>query len=440
MASNQWFGSSIQRWFDRFCFFSLSSGIFAVELLRGLSIITIRLDLVAISTIVVISSLQAVISAATFTTVISISGLLFIAQLLFDRSSSEETEPIAGSITAIIPVYTDADVLDLSINSLLASTVSVTVCVVCEPNDQPSIDRATALAAEHTAVDCLINTQSPGSKAGAINYAVEQTETEYIAVFDADESVHPRFLERAVAELSDWDIVQGRTVPRASGLIEAIAYYESVLLSYVTSRLLALFTGFRLAASRAVVMRRSTFETVGGYNPTMLTEDYEFAYRCYKHGLDVHEQLSYPSTIEAAHTADDWWGQRKRWMSGYAQVFHTLFREQFPPRGIRELLSVVICLGSVVGNLLLLSLTAKFVVLFLFGSTILSFVPLLAVIVVSGLVRAVDYYHGTANRIGWEWLLTPIVFPLYGLVATKAITEYVTGGTREWYHVNKTGQ
>lgn len=431
--------SSIRRWFDRLCFLSLSSGIFTFELFRGLSIITIRLDLVVISIIVV--TLQAVISAATFMCVISISGLLFVLQLLIHRDDeADETASLPGSITAIVPVYTDADVLGRSVSSLLASTVPVTVWIVCEPDDQPSIDRATALAAEHDGVACLINTRYPGSKAGAINYAVERTETDYIAVFDADESVHPRFLESAVAELHECDVVQGRTVPRASGFIEAIAYYESVLLSYITTRPFSLFTGFRLAASRAVVMHRHTFETVGGYNPTMLTEDYDFAYRCYKHGLDVHEQLCYPSTIEAAHTVDDWWGQRKRWMSGYAQVFHTLLRDQFPPRDLRELLSVGICMSSVIGNLLLLSLTAKFVVLFLFGNTIFSVVPLLPVIVVTGLVRAVDYIHGTVDRIGWEWILTPIVFPLYGLVATKAITEYVIDGTSEWYHVEKTGQ
>lgn len=440
MNSDQWLvRPAIRRWFGRFCFLSLSSVIFTFELFRGLSIITIHLDLIVISVIVV--TLQAGIAAVSFTGMMSVSALLFFVQLLIHRNgTTESSESIPGSITAIVPVYRDADVLDLSVMSLLESTVPVTVCIVCEPNDQPSIDRATALSADHADVQCLINTRYPGSKAGAINYAVELTESDYIAVFDADESVHPRFLASAAAELRECDIVQGRTVPRASGFIEAIAYYESVLLSYVTSRLLSVFIGFRLAASRAVVMHREAFQTVDGYNPAMLTEDYDFAYRCYKQGLDVHEQLYYSSTIEAAHTVDDWWGQRKRWMSGYAQVFHTLLREQFPPRDLRDLLSVGICTSSVFGNLLLLSLTAKFVVVVLFGGAVISFVPFLTVIVITGFVRCVDYVQGTVDRIGWEWLLTPIVFPLYGLVATKAITEYVIDGTREWYHVEKTGQ
>lgn len=440
MNLNQWLvRSSVRRWFGRLCFLSLSSVIFTFELFRGLSIITIHLDLIVISIIVV--TLQAGIAAVSFTGMMSVSALLFFIQLLIHRNKGPKTQTVdEGSMTAIVPIYKDADVLDLSVTSLLESTVPVTVCIVCESDDELSIDRATALSADHEAVECLINTRYPGSKAGAINYAVEQTTSDYISVFDADESVHPKFLASAVAELSECDIVQGRTVPRASGLIEAIAYYESVLLNYVTSRLLSVFIRFRLAASRAVVMHRGTFETVGGYNPTMLTEDYDFAYRCYKHGFDVNEQLYYSSTIEAAHTVDDWWGQRKRWMSGYAQVFHTLLREQFPPRTLRDLLSMGICMSSVFGNLLLLSLTAKFVVVVLFGDTVISFVPFLTVISITALIRGVDYAHGTVDRIGWEWILTPFVFPLYGLVATKAITEYVIGGVGEWYHVEKTGQ
>lgn len=440
MNPDQWLvRMSIRRWLGRVCFLSLSSVIFTFELFRGLSIITIHLDLIVISIIVV--TLQAGIAAVSFTGMMTLSALLFIVQLLIHRNGTTASPgSFPGSITAIVPVYKDANVLDLSVESLLESTVPVTVCIVCEPDDQSSIDRATALSNDHPDVERLINTRYPGSKAGAINYAVEWTESDYVAVFDADESVHPRFLASAVTDLRTCDIVQGRTVPRADGLIEAIAYYESVLLSYVTSRLLSVFMGFRLAASRAVVMRRETFETVDGYNPAMLTEDYDFAFRCYKQGLTVNEQLYYSSTIEAAHTVDDWWGQRKRWMSGYAQVFHTLVRERFPPSDFRDLLSVGICTSSVFGNLLLLSLTAKFVVVVLFGDTVISLVPFLTVIVITGVIRYIDYTQGTVDRIGWEWILTPVIFPLYGLVATKAITEYVIDGTRDWYHVEKTGQ
>lgn len=93
--------------------------------------------------------------------------------------------------------------------------------------------------------------------------AAEQTESEYLAVFDADERVHEPIIRRAVALLDEYDIVQGRTIPEPRGPIEEMAYYESVLLSYVSRRLLYLLTRFRMASSRAVVMRRQASSVSG---------------------------------------------------------------------------------------------------------------------------------------------------------------------------------
>lgn len=439
MSHSRWLSRlSFRRWLDRLCFLGISGWIFAHELLRGLAIITVRLDLIVVSIIVV--TLQAVVSAVTFTGVILLSGILFLAQILNNHDRDERTDfSDPRSITAIVPVYKDADILNVSVSSLVESTMPVSVCIVCEPDDQASVQRARTLAAATDAdIECRINTRYPGSKAGAINFAIETTESDYVAVFDADEAVHPQFLRSAAATLEECDIVQGRTVPRANGIIETIAYYESILLSYTGRRLLYYFTEFRMAASRAVVMHRSSVEATGGYDPTMLTEDYAFAYQCYKQGLDVREMTQYPSTIEAAHTVGDWWGQRKRWMSGYAQVFHALLRESLPPQNRRDLLSLGICLSTVAGNILLLSLTSKFMVLFIVSAETVVLLPVITVVGITGLIRCVDYSNGTVERVGWGWLLTPIIFPLYGLVATKALTEYVISWTGEWYHVDKT--
>ncbi|MFC6726896.1 glycosyltransferase, partial [Halobium palmae] len=184
-----------------------------------------------------------------------------------------------------------------------------------------------------------------GSKAGAVNYAAGVVEGDYLGVFDADERVHPLFVACAVAELDVVDLVQGRTLPRPDGPLESLVYYESIVLGYLTHRLLSVLTGFRMATSNALVMRRSAFDRVGGYDPAMLTEDFNFAFRCYEEGVRVRERLEYPSEIEAAHTFADWWGQRKRWMTGYAQVFHRRLGAVHPAESPRSVVSLLVCVG-----------------------------------------------------------------------------------------------
>lgn len=423
----------LARWIDRVGFVGLSGGILASGFVQGLGVLSVRIEIASI--VLVILLLHAVLSSITVTAFVSLSGLLFIGKLWYDESSPAQLTN-GGHVTAIIPVYRDAEVLSRSVESLLASTYdNLSIYIVCEPEDDASRRRAQALAA-HEQVEVLVNRANPGSKASAVNQVVKRTASEHVAVFDADERVHPSFIGHAVAHLDECDIVQGRTIPEPVGPIEAVAYYESVLLSYVGRRLLYLLTGFRMASSRAVVMRRSAFERVGGYDPEMLTEDFEFAYRCYRQRLAVRETVAYPSRIEAAHSLRDWWGQRKRWMTGYAQVFHRLLT-RIEVRDHRSVLSAVICAGTIVGNALMLSLLSKFVVLLVADAELWFLPPLVAVSTVTLAIRFHDAQSVGISHPSVYWLVTPALFPLYGLTMVKAVFEYLVTWDGAWYSVEK---
>ena len=378
--------------------------------------------------------LQAVMGCVTLSGMFGLSDLVLARQL---RSADDAFPATGPTVTAVVPVHGDASVLHRSVESLLASRYEdLRVLVVAEPTDDASLDRARELE-RHGRVDVLVNTRYPGSKAGAVNYAAEATDSEYLAVFDADEAVDPRFVSTAAAELDDCDVVQGRTIPEPDGVVETLAYYESVVLGDLSQRLLTVLTDFTMAASRTVVMRRDAFETAGGYDPAMLTEDYDFAFACYEAGLDVVEQFSYASTIEGAHTVRDWWGQRKRWMTGYTQVLHSLVGDATSPSNHRSVLSPLLCAGSVFGNVLMLSLVSKAAVLVVNGATNWVLLPALTLIGSALALRAYDARAGRLSGLGVGYLLMPAVLPLYSLAAIKAVVEYLFTWDGEWYSVAK---
>jgi len=425
---------SLRDWAGRAGFLGLSAGVMLFGYQAGFVQMHLKLDfLVGVLAIAIIQAEFALVSFAAF--------MFGSAAVFFGWSVRDSPyQPLYddGTITAIVPVYRDADVLERSVESLLASAYEdLEVVVVCERDDGPAKRKAAALAEEFPSVSRLVNTGDPGSKAGAINYAVEQTESAYVGVFDADEVVHESFLPQAVGKLTDHDVVQGRTVPEPTGTIESIAYYESVLLSYVARRVLYVFTGFRMAASRAVLMDREALEDLGGYDTDMLTEDFYFAYQCYEGHLDVAELLDYPSRIEAAHNVTDWWGQRKRWMTGYAQVFHRLLTSFWRPSSYRDVVSVVICASTVWGSLMMLAILAKFPVLAVVGSEELFVLPFLAVFSITLAGHVHDYRRGLVPAPTWRWLLVPLIFPFYSLTAIKAVFEYVFSWSGEWYRVAK---
>jgi cellulose synthase/poly-beta-1,6-N-acetylglucosamine synthase-like glycosyltransferase len=424
---------AVRDWVGRAGFACLAVGVLLFGYQAGFVLMEVRLDLfVAVLAIGVLQAEFAVLSFAAF---ILSSAAVFVGWSV--RSCPYTPRHNDGTITAIVPVYRDAGVLERSVESLKNSKYrDVNVLVVCEPGDQPTIERAKELAAR-SGVDYLINTGKPGSKAGAINYAVSQTDGEYIAVHDADEIVHENFLSLAVAKLQHADVVQGRTVPEPDGFMESLAYYESILLSYVSRRILYVFTDFKMAASRAVVMRREALESIGGYDEEMLTEDFYFAYQCYRNRLEVAELLDCPSRIDAAHSITDWWGQRKRWMTGYAQVLHRLIATIRPVTDYRNVFSVAIGASTVVGSLLMLTILSKFAVLLVAGSGALFVAPMLTIVGVTLAIHWHDYHRGLVSAPTYVWTLVPLLLPIYSLSAIKAVFEYVFSWRGEWYRVSK---
>jgi hypothetical protein len=424
---------SLRDVFDSATFGVLVAAIAIAGYLQGALSMVVTLPAVLGGASVVI--LQAVMACFTLSGLFGLSSVALLGQVAF---TSESQFPTTGpTVTAVIPVHEDAAVLHRSVESLLSSRYeSLQIVIVAEPGDDASIRRAREYTTDDR-VELLINTRSPGSKAGAVNYAAAVTRSEYLAVFDADERVDPRFVSTAAARLEECDVVQGRTIPDPSGVIETIAYYESVVLGDLSQRLLTTLTDFTTAASRTIVMRRAAFETVGGYDPSMLTEDYAFAFACYEADVDVVEEFSYASTIEAAHTITDWWGQRKRWMTGYAQVLHSLITGSLSPQNYRSLVSPVVCAGSVLGNVFMLSLVSKMAVLVVNGVAQWTLLPAATLVGAALALRIYDAHAGRLDRIGIGYLFVPAVLPMYSLAGIKAVVEYALSWDGEWYSVAK---
>jgi cellulose synthase/poly-beta-1,6-N-acetylglucosamine synthase-like glycosyltransferase len=184
-------------------------------------------------------------------------------------------------------------------------------------------------------------------------------------------------------------------------------------------------------------MRREAHEAVGGYDEEMLTEDFHFAYQCYRTHLGVVELLDHPARIDAAHSVTDWWGQRKRWMTGYAQVLHRLLATIRPVRRYRNVLATVICASTVIGSLLMVTMLSKFAVLLVADSEVMFVFPLGAIVAVTLGIHLHDYSRGLVPAPTWHWLFVPLLLPVYSLSAIKAVFEYVVSWDSKWYHVTK---
>jgi len=427
---------AVRRWIDRTCFALATTAVVGLGFVQGG--ISLTLSLLALG-LGPVSVLNATVASLSFAATLVASGGVFVTEVL--REGRRRPLPTDGpTVAAVVPSYGDATALHRSVESLLAADYRpVEVSVVCEPGDEATVATARELAQRDDRVAVRVNDRNPGSKAAAVNYAVESVDAPLVGVFDADERVHPSFLCAAVARLDDAEAVQGRTFPRPDGPLETVTYYESVVLGYLTHRLVSYLTGFDMVASNALVMERDTYDDLGGYDPAMLTEDFDFAFRCYEAGVRVHSCFAYPSEIEGAHTLGDWWGQRKRWMTGYAQVFHRLLGRFDPFGRPRTIVSTLFCGGALAGNFAILSIVSQVAVLARAGVPWVVAALLCSVWAVTLATRLLDVRAGVVDRVGVGWLFVPLTLPLYSLAAIKGIVEYPISWEGEWFRVEKEG-
>ncbi len=366
--------------------------------------------------------------------VLAISLLLYLSSLL--REDSDALIHSGRSVEALVPVYDEPEVVHRSVERLVASTYEdLTVTIVCEPDDDPCIDRADDLATDYECVRYIRN-RRPGSKAGALNDAIERSDADVIAMFDADQEPHPELIAHGMAALRDNDIARVRSLPRPTGLIESMAYYEYLLLFFLPQKLARSLLGLRIVGSRSVLVERSVFDEVGRFDEGALTEDMDFTHRCHQADLSIRELSYYPCFEEAAHTLWDWWGQRVRWITGHVSVCHGHvhdWRNLSDPAYLSSLLSLV---GTFVVGVIL-SVTVPKLALAALSYPGFVAAGLASVYGITLATRGIDNYTAGTEGFGLAWLLIPIALTLYGFVVVQVVVSYVLGREVNWYQVEK---
>lgn len=423
---------SIKRWLERTVFVLLVLFLLLLGFWQGVQPQSFTLDLFFV--VIEVFWIEAFLAALIFSVFVTLSGFALFYEIW--SNDGVETVNEGDLLTVVIPVYRDADVLHRAVESVLKSNYSpMEILIVAERGDEESISVADDLASNYSEVSSIINPGERG-KAASINHAVEDAEGEYLAFFDADQLVHPDFIPYAISYLSDFEVVQGRRVSIPEGLVESLSYYEKVIFR-LSGQILKLI-GFDMVLSSSTVMKKEVFDRMCGYNNSRVTEDLDFGHRCFKNGVKTIKGYRFPTYVEAPHNFRDLWGQKKRWVLGQIQILHgnlsDLLKMQFSKKLI---ISTFIAGTGVFGNLMMLTLVPKFILLLLLGIDVTAIYPLMVLTLTGLIIRTYDYYSETVENIGWSWIFLVLVYPFYSFIMVKSLLEYIFTWKGEWYHVEK---
>jgi glycosyltransferase involved in cell wall biosynthesis len=196
--------------------------------------------------------------------------------------------PEAGLVSIIIPCYNQAHFLHEAIESALAQTYPHREILVV---DDGSTDRTPHVATAYPTLR-YIRQENSGLSA-ARNTGLKESRGEYLVFLDADDRLLPGALEIGVDALR-----QHPACAFASGYCRFVAADGSLLAEREPRQVsrehyLELLRGNYIWCPASVIYRRSTFDSVNGFDPSLRAcEDYELYLRISRSSLVIcHNQF-----------------------------------------------------------------------------------------------------------------------------------------------------
>lgn len=241
----------------------------------------------------------------------------------------ENLEVDRGRIAVIVPAYREGG----TIHHLLASLRDVDydkrllkLIVVGEEDDPETyaaISRVCKVDGE--LLDCygiagryLVNRSGMRGKAAALSYALKYVDAEYVAVYDAEDTVHPRHFRVALRILRDETIAAVQFVRRVIARSRTIekAQEEDFNLYYIKIQpFMSKYFGLAELGGSAFLVKTKCLQAVGGVNPRAPAEDLDLTYRLASKGWRVVIAFP-PSETRSITTLGSLVKQRSRWIRG----------------------------------------------------------------------------------------------------------------------------
>ncbi len=255
----------------------------------------------------------------------------------------------------IIPTHGRPGHLSRSLESVLQQSHAPAEIIVVDDLDDGSTAAVVQVSALRTELPLrrVLNREHPGAS-GSRNAGVAASRAEFVAFLDDDDAWRPQYLARAMAELEHGGadaVVSGLCRIKHDGSIQPIVIPHR---AEIAGRLFQ--KNFGMTGSNLVI-RRSAFERVGGFDPTLpVFNDWDFLIRMV--GAGVEYGVVPELTVEwREHEGDRISTPSLRRAAGI-ETFIAKHGQAMPPINRRDLTAVALGIrwrnaGSLIGRLMM---------------------------------------------------------------------------------------
>jgi cellulose synthase/poly-beta-1,6-N-acetylglucosamine synthase-like glycosyltransferase len=239
------------------------------------------------------------------------------------RRSNDTTIPKSyPTVAVIIPCWNEEATIHGTIDSVLALKY---------PKDKLQIIAVDDGSTDNTWNEMLKYKDNPrvkifhkenGGKHTAVNYGIENTDTDFVTCLDADSFVHEDALQNIIAMFEEdskiMAVAPSIVIFKPKTFFQHIQKFDYIMGAYV-KKMLSYLGAIHVTPGPFSVFRREVFQKIGNFRKAHNTEDMEIAFRMQENYMKIANCHTARVYTVAPDTLKKLYKQRVRWIYGFIQ-------------------------------------------------------------------------------------------------------------------------
>ncbi len=282
--------------------------------------------------------------------ILAISGYVYYLKGLKFKDEKLQEYPF---VSILVPAHNEGIVIGKTVESLLSLDYPMDKMELIVINDNSSDDSKDILNNIKNRYRqynfTIINTDNitgGKGKSNALNIGYQVAKGDYIAIYDADntpEKTALRYLIQTIVKDDSLGAVIGkfRTRNKHKNILTKFINIETLSFQWIAQAGRRQLLGLCTIPGTNFVLRRTTIESLGGWDTKAIAEDTEISFRIYKMG----QRITYiPQSVtweQEPETVNVWIKQRTRWVKGNIYVLVKYIKNIFKGKQNRVLFDIL---------------------------------------------------------------------------------------------------
>lgn len=261
--------------------------------------------------------------------ILAISGYIYYIKSLDFKDEKLEEYPF---VSILVPAHNEGKVIGKTVESLLLLDYPIDKMELIVINDNSSDNSKDILKSIKNRYRkynfTIINTDNitgGKGKSNALNIGYQVAKGDYIAIYDADNTPQKtalRYLIQTIVKDDNLGAVIGkfRTRNKHKNILTKFINIETLSFQWIAQAGRKQLLGLCTIPGTNFVLRKSTIDSLGGWDTKAIAEDTEISFRIYKMGQRITYVPQSVTWEQEPETLNVWIKQRTRWAKGNIYV------------------------------------------------------------------------------------------------------------------------